>query len=451
MRIELTDNNICLHSGRTYDRRDVSALFPIAGKTVAELCRENRHLLVFPYDIESSDDRIGDSSVLAIDNTEDPDKVRVSTGNVLGFIGVGNLKLRIRSRFEEGDNDYFLHYMLQKVMSFNLFELNYDNDREEVFNFLVYMFPYFLKSALRQGIYGDYRQYGYNDSRVRGPIDVCRFIRRDIPFSGNVAYSARELSYDNDMTQLVRHTIEYISVWKYGQSILNLDTETKENVRQIISSTPSYDRQERGRVILKNLRLAAHPYFTEYKALQILCVQILRSEEVKYGEGDEEICGILFDGAWLWEEYLATLLKGLGFRHPKNRLGKGGIYLFEDIDESGRRHRSGIRYPDFYKEGMVLDAKYKRLGDCGKVSKVGRDDLHQLVTYMHNLKSGNGGFVVPLENKQVTLPFSRLKGSASGIYIFGIEVAKGCRSYDEFRRRMQENERRMIEQIAERC
>lgn len=162
-------------------------------------------------------------------------------------------------------------------------------------------------------------------------------------------------------------------------------------------------------------------------------------------------CGILFDGAWLWEEYLATLLKGLGFRHPKNRLGQGGIYLFEDIDESGRRHRSGIRYPDFYKEGMVLDAKYKRLGDCGKVSKVGRDDLHQLVTYMHNLKSGNGGFVVPLENEQVTLPFSRLKGSASGIYIFGIEVAKGCHSYDEFRRRIQENERRMIEQIAERC
>ena len=71
MKIELTDNNTGKGAGNSFNRKDVSALFPIASKTVAELCRENENLLVFPYDIESSDDRIGDSSVLTIENTED--------------------------------------------------------------------------------------------------------------------------------------------------------------------------------------------------------------------------------------------------------------------------------------------------------------------------------------------------------------------------------------------
>lgn len=84
-------------------------------------------------------------------------------------------------------------------------------------------------------------------------------------------------------------------------------------------------------------------------------------EEVKYGETDEEICGILFDGAWLWEEYLNTILQKEGFKHPENKKHKGGIYLFED--------HSGIRYPDFYKDGIVLDAKYKRFESYEKFPK----------------------------------------------------------------------------------
>ncbi len=81
-------------------------------------------------------------------------------------------------------------------------------------------------------------------------------------------------------------------------------------------------------------------------------------EEFKYGESDNEICGILFDGAWLWEEYVNTILTDHGFVHLQNKIGKGKIFLFEDIDEFGNKHKSGIRYPGFYKDDFVLDAKY---------------------------------------------------------------------------------------------
>ena len=86
MRIYLNDNNIGQSNVKTYNRNDVSALFPIADKTIGQLCRENEHLLIFPYCIEDSDDRIGESSVLSIINTDNSDRVKISTGETIaGF------------------------------------------------------------------------------------------------------------------------------------------------------------------------------------------------------------------------------------------------------------------------------------------------------------------------------------------------------------------------------
>ncbi len=439
MRINLTDNNIGQPNAGTFQRNDVAALFLIADKTIAELCRENENLLIFPFSIETSDDRIGESSVMSILNTDDPDKVRISTGNVMGFIGVGDLQIKIKSRFDTGRDDFLLHYMLQKVLSFNLFDLSHNNEQEDVFDFIMFMFPYFLKSALRQGVYREYQNYRHNDANLKGTIDIGRHIARNIPFIGNIAYSTREYSHDNNMTELIRHTIEFMKTKKYGQSVLNIDKETVENVNTIIEHTPLYSKNDRGSIMSKNLRMKIHPYYTEYRPLQTLCMQILRMEEVKYGESDDEICGILFDGAWLWEEYVNTILSEIGFTHPENKLHKGGIYLFDD--------HSGVRYPDFYKDDFVLDAKYKRLGSYEKVSKVDRDDVHQVIAYLNALHATRGGFVAPLEKKQAKVPTSRLKDSTSTLSIFGIEISKTASSYADFCEKMKGMEMAFVESL----
>ena len=439
MRINLTDNNFGQPNVGTFQRKDVAPLFPIADKTIAELCRENENLLIFPYSIESCDDRIGEASVMSILNTDDPNKVCISTNNVMGFIGVDNLQIKIKSRFDIGRDDYLLHYMLQKVLSFNLFDLNHNNDQEDVFDFVMFMFPYFLKAALRQGVYREYQTFNHNDANIKGTIDIGRHIAKNVPFVGNIAYSTREYSYDNSMTELIRHTIEFMKTRKYGQSVLNIDRETIENVKTIIENTPSYDKHKRSNFINKNLRMKVHPYYTEYHPLQKLCLQILRMEEIKYGESDDEICGILFDGAWLWEEYVNTILQEIGFKHPQNKLRKGGIYLFED--------HSGVRYPDFYKDDMVLDAKYKRLGSYEKVSKVDGDDIHQIMAYMTTLHVDRGGFIAPLEHKQTKIPTSRLRGRTSTLSIYGIEISKTASSYVDFCEKMKEMEATFVESL----
>lgn len=439
MKINLTDNNIGQPDAGTFLRKDVAALFPITDKTIADLCRENESLLVFPYSIEMSDDRIGESSIMNILNTNNPDKVRITTGNVMGFIGVDNLQIKIKSRFDKGRDDFLLHYMLQKVLKFNLFDLSHNNEQEDVFDFIMLMFPYFLKAAMRQGVYREYQNFRHNDSNLKGTIDIGRHITKNVPFVGNIAYSTREYSHDNNMTELIRHTIEFLKTKRYGQSVLNVDRETIENVKVIVEHTPLYNKNERSNIINKNLRAKAYPYYTDYRPLQKLCLQILRMEEVKYGESDDEICGILFDGAYLWEEYVNTVLRHHGFIHPENKLHKGGIYLFDD--------HSGLRYPDFYKDDMVLDAKYKRLGCYEKVSKVDGDDIHQVMAYMTTLKVDKGGFVVPLEQKQLKVPTSHLKGSSSTLSIYGIEISKAATSYVDFCEKMKEMECVFVESL----
>ena len=440
MRINLTDNNIGQPNAATFQRKDIAALFPIANKTIAELCRENENLLIFPYGIETSGDKIGELSVMSILNTGDPDKVQITTGNVMGFIGIDNLQIKIKSRFDKGQEDFFLHYMLQKVLSFNLFDLSHDNEQEDIFDFMMFMFPYFLKTAMRQGVYREYQNFRHNDANLKGTIDIGRHIAKNVPFVGNIAYSTREYSQDNDLSELIRHTIEFMKTKRYGQLVLNIDRETIEDVKLIVEHTSSYNRNERSSIICKNLRAKVHPYYTEYRPLQTLCLQILGMEEVKYGESTDEICGILFDGAWLWEEYVNTILSNYAFKHPENKFRKGGIYLFED--------HSGIRYPDFYKDDMVLDAKYKRLGSYDKVSKLDRNDVHQVMAYMTALKVVRGGFVAPLEQKQSKVPTSHLKGSAATLSIFGIEICKSATSYVEFCEKMGEMEERFVESLS---
>lgn len=400
------------------------------------LCKLNLgahpNLLVFPQDFKTHGDEIGKERIFTIDG----DKLK--TGNIMGFVGYNGTKVRIHSRFATDDGkDYFLHYMIQKVFAINLFDLKYDSDDESIFDFLIYLFPSFLKCALRQGLYREYRSRQYNDANVRGRIDVSRHVRQNIPFAGKIAYSTREYTSDNHVTQLVRHTIEYIATQSLGMSILCNDEETKDAVNMIVAATPTYSYHERDKVIGQNLRSASHPYFCDYLPLQRLCIEILRHEELKYGSDDDQIYGILFDGAWLWEEYLNTFLSQNGFEHPRNKLNRGGKHLFTD--------NSGICYPDFYRDGIVLDAKYKGYSSWDKIQNA---DLYQVITYMHILKLERGGFVVP-KRTMTALPKGSLKGYGGQIAIYGMNVQQNADDFKGYVDKMQTAESNLLAAIDE--
>ena len=273
----------------------------IADKTLEQLEREG--VFVFPEFIVEAEDLTKDQMILQSVN----DSYRA--GNAMGFLGCGNERLIIESRFSSEEEDYFFEYLLDRVLDFpNIVDLESDADQNNrLFNFLLFLFPYYLKTAMRKGLFKRYVRNRYNDGNMKGTIDIARHIELNTPFTGNVAYSQREFSYDNRLMGLVRHTIEFIKRKPYGGYLL---ARVKDEVKLVIEATPSYELYDRQKIVEANKKNAIrHAYFREYLALQRLCLLILQHQKHQIGSGSRQIYGILFDGAWLWEEYVNSLIE----------------------------------------------------------------------------------------------------------------------------------------------
>ena len=457
----------------------------VANKNLKELCK-NQSLLVFPQCLGEHDDGIEEQFIVQFEgsakfNDEDKivscDDVKIKTGNLMGFIGFSGkechgTKLEIRSRFsenadnnkaEKNNQDFFLHYMLEKIFKINLFNLNYSYNNSSGFDLIYLIFPYFLKRALNQGLFKTYKTFERNDSAVKGAINVSRHIRQNVPFGGRVAYRSREYTFDNHIMQLIRHTIEYIKTKPVGKSILAQDEEIRKAVLQINEVTnETYSFQKRSKVIFENLKPLNHPYYLDYNYLQQLCLMILNNANSQYSTSSSPIYGILFDGAWLWEEYLWTILKDAtfgnkNFEHPTNKNRKGGIRLFDNsLDPEDSSFKKCYRriYPDFYCEnsredsndGIILDAKYKRL-EKGLI----RDDLYQIISYMHTMKISTGGFVYPQkENEELAeqKPTKYHLANDTGIIkTFGFVIPQCETDYEPFQRKIQKMEKELVREI----
>mgnify|MGYP003447396082 CR=1 FL=1 len=432
-------------------------LKPYSRKTLLEIQEKNPNLIIFPPDIKNSKDKIHESFLFALENEyeSNPEETKVITSNLMGFFGIGNIEVHVHSRFDTNRKDNFLHYMLSKVFFPNVVDLPHSTGHNGSLNLLMFAFPALLNKALSQGIIKEYQTHEYNDPNIKGSIDVQRHIRMNIPFNGKVAYKTREHSYDNFTTELIRHTIEFIKTSEFGSAILESDETTKQSVTTINQITCNYSRNDRNYIISKNLNTKNNPFYAAYLPLKQLCLQILRYEEVSFSGTSDGLYGILFDGAWLWEEYLATILEEIGFTHPRNKDGFGAISVYS----------GNPRYPDFYKGNQlpknsdfemlqnqseinyVLDAKYKRLNgdDIDEVSAhFSRDDLHQIVTYLHILPAKTGGLIYPLEKStEKRIVKSKQERTIFGygglVSTFGVPIPN-VSSYEEFNNSMKEIE-----------
>lgn len=401
-------------------------------------------LLIFPDSFGDAGDKIGTEKVFSIEGEEQ--NAKLVTGNIMGFVGKGETILKIRSRFDDGRGDYFMHYMLERVLSINLFDLSHSSSQEEIFDFRPFLFPYYLKKAMAQGLYREYRTFERNDANLRGLLDVSRHIRLNYPATGKIAFRSREHTADNALTQLIRHTIEVIKANPIGPKILSCDEDTKAFVSQITLATGTYNKADRQKVIQKNLRLRVHPYYYEYTPLAKLCLQILRNEQIKYGADDDRIYGVLFDGAWLWEEYLNTFIsKPCDLVHSRNKTGENPIYQFDG--------KKGVCYSDFMSkslisknmgddDGIIIDAKYKGYSDTD-VSKIQREDRFQVISYMYITKAKTGAFIFPHKGDNLYSNSATLNGYGGSMHLLGLPISS-AESYVKFIEEMQQNEDELV-------
>jgi 5-methylcytosine-specific restriction endonuclease McrBC regulatory subunit McrC len=410
---------------------------------------DETRFLVFPSENAKSDLDQKDRFIYKLD-WKKRKAPAFQTGNVMGFMSLADdLQMQITSRFDKADKNFFLHYMLQKVCNVALTPKT-DSLDESILDFLYYLFPGYLKEACSQGIYRAYVKQEYNDANIRGPIDVAQHIRYNTPFNGKIAYHTREYTTNNKVTQLIRHTIEYIRSLNEGGIILESDGDVRDDVSDIIAATPTYSKNSRLQVIAQNLSPVTHPYYTAYEPLRKLCLAILRHDKLSYGtNANEPIRGILFDGAALWEEYLAKVFEEQNLdylTHPNNRKRTNGIQIFEN----GRHY-----YPDFYSrnsskdtnDGIIIDAKYKYA--CT------REDYFQMIAYMHALKISKSVLISPNSCEHPDSAFVEYKDSkkivdnGGEIFRFKVPICPNVNTFADFCTLMKSVEKELANRITE--
>ena len=117
------------------------------------------------------------------------------------------------------------------------------------------------------------------------------------------------------------------------------------------------------------------------------------------------------------------------------------------------------------KDGIIADAKYKMLlkkGDEMIDENLSRDDLHQMITYLHITSARKGIFVNPV-NFKVMNPYTggffsedaycmkigELHGDGGYIYLLGLNIPRDCNTYEDFTVAMHYNERVLYNKLIE--
>jgi 5-methylcytosine-specific restriction endonuclease McrBC regulatory subunit McrC len=395
-------------------------------------------IIVFPAQLASSDDLQNDNYIFKTRNN------KTWTCNVAGFLGNKDDKIRIISRFtkQKPEQDYFLQYMLETVLNYNVVNRSTESQEDwSDYDLLAFLFPYYLNIAIQKGVYKEYVQKEYNDPNIKGAIDFPRHIRTNNPFIGNIAYRTREFSYDNKLTQLIRHTIEKIHT-QYPFVLTNQE-ETITNVRTIRQATPDYSQLDRNKVLQTNIfNPIRHGYFQEYSILQQWCIRILSEEKSGFGNDDDLVHGIIIDVAWLWEEYIA---KVTGWDHYGRKNELLTAHLFAPSQYSSKNESP--RYPDFVLNNIPIDTKYK-------VDLAKRNDYNQMTTYIHILKSSKGGFLQPTDGsgnaqEKGYKTLGILNGFGGKIFTYGFYIPQSAEQYNEFVREIKESEKLLIETIKD--
>ena len=422
-------------------KRVLQALRPFSGKRLEELlddpelkrealtiCVHDQKLPLFTLGRVVNDPKDEDNK------REKPRPVafRIDTGNLMGWVALPNpnpsdnkktpdsIRLEISSRFDDegnrnkkdaagnrnGNRHFFLNYMLARACRVNpLSAIDIDRENKGGMELVLFLlFANYLAKAEPHGVMRAYVKLRKNDLNVKGRIDVSRHVKLNYPVCDRIAYVQRKLTADIPVNHLIRHAAE--AVCKRRRGLIESNPLAKSFLEQLRMATPSWRPDSVSDTARSEAtRVVSHPYHAErYEPLRKLALMILRNEGVNlYGKDDgETVSGIVFDGSWVWENYLWALLRESGIEnlvHCDNATRKPCIHPFKD------KHKLLQWFPDFYIDRndemrAVLDAKYKPLDRRFKDGEWINADVHEVLSFMYALNARKGFLLYPYRRKE---------------------------------------------------
>ena len=360
--------------------------------------------------LKNSEDEIIITCLNAIDKESRKEYLSVRTGNYIGkFIWNYSknkyVSIDIKSRF----SDIFLTRMLNFANDIYLEDVSLFKAQEnktlntDYSKFIIYyMFIQKLEKAFLLGLPKSYVSVNHHEMKVKGKIDINRFIKYDIPFKGKVSSTSREQKEIQEIIDVLYKAISIIDKQSKDDNVISTQniSHIKTHLKQHKSN--KYVSNETISKAIKNKALQ-NPIFSSYKKVLEYAKLIINAnnlEEKK--DADKETFGFLVNVAELFEIYLVKLLR---YKMPDWKV------IHEEESEVYKTNFF-IRNmkPDIVMKKdnkvMVFDAKYKKIlfRDRYKGADLDRNDFFQINTYMtYYDKKGveviAGGLLYPIEKE----------------------------------------------------
>ncbi len=338
------------------------------------------------------------------------------TGNYVGkFIwydnyNKGHLEINIKSRF----NDIFLQRMLNFANDVFLDDVSIFGKIANTLDFskyiIYYMFVQNLEKAFLLGLPKSYVSINRHEIKLRGKIDINRFIKNDIPFKGKISSTSREQKEVQEIIDILYKAVK--SIDKEAKKI-----KAKINFTKNISHIKAHLKQSRSNNYISNETInkamknkaLQNPIFESYKKILEYAKFIIEGSNLEEStkNNKHKTYGFLVNVAELFEIYVTKLLQK---EFPEWSVNSPKILLY-----SSQFYNRKIIPDIVMKKGadvLVFDTKYKKMlmrGTKENIWDLDRNDFFQINTYMsyyHNHPDAYniiaGGLLYPIE-KEFTL------------------------------------------------
>lgn len=330
------------------------------------------------------------------------------TGNYVGKFVWDGLEVDIKSRF----SNVFLERMLNFANDIFLDDVSITGSKKENKDFdiskyiIYYMFVQNLEKAFLLGLPKSYKSVSHHEMKLKGRIDINRFIKHDIPFQGKISSVSREQKEIQEILDVLYKAVKIIDNESKKYSTQNNKVSFTKNISHI----KAHLKQHKSNQYVSNqtineafaCKALQNSIFSPYKKVLEYARYIINGNTIEEKNGGkQETYGFIINVAELFEIYVTKLLQkefsGWHIDSPKIRIYEAMFYSRKIIPDIVMTRGSDV---------MVFDTKYKRMmmrGTKDGVWDVDRNDFFQINTYMsyyHNqdLHVKFGGLLYPMES-----------------------------------------------------
>lgn len=376
----------------------------------------NNIFFSFFKDEEKIKSKNEDDLIISIKKNIDVDKKEnylAQTGNYVGKFVWNGLEIDIKSRF----SNTFLERMLNFANDIFLDDASItgkDSKNElDISKYIIYyMFVQNLEKAFLLGLPKSYRSINHHEMKLKGKIDINKFIKYDIPFQGKISSVSREQKEIQEIIDVLYKAVKIID--KKNKAFLKNISHIKTHLKQYKSN--NYVSNETINKAIKSKALQ-NPIFAPYKKVIEYAKFIINGNNIEEkNDGKQETFGFIINVAELFEIYVTKLLQK---EFSDWNVDSPSIWLATHFNDNSYMYQRRI-IPDIVmienntNNVMVFDTKYKRMkfrnDKFGSGSDVDRTDFFQINTYMsyyqnhpdqYNVKIG--GLLYPIEENDKEL------------------------------------------------